>query len=225
MSALSSRVDEAVAALREAEQRALTLNEDEDYRAIGADLGVGREAVADLLVSARLSVWAHLRDGTAPPRRTPQCGPARRVLAAQSDGEPVGASDLDRAREHLASCEPCTEARVALREAELACRTWRTTPPAGRPAPAVSPTGRKSDHQATRSARSALVVAGRRRLVAAAVGLVLLVAVVVAIAGGSDPAPTPGAPKTGPGSAQSAGQDVVPPPGDKFCPDDQPDCK
>ncbi len=183
MSVLASRVDEAVAALPAAEQRVLALKEKDgaDYRAIGEELGVGREGVAELLVSARLSVWGHLHEAGPPPRRTPQCAPARYVLAAQGDGEAVSAGDLDRAREHLAGCEPCQAARLALREAEIACRTWTTTP-------AVSPDGGYSHREATQTARPSLVV-GRRRLIAAAAALLLFIAVLVAAFGGDDPAP------------------------------------
>ena len=117
--------------LAEAEAEALALRERDgaDYREIAARLGTGREGVADLLVSARLGVWARMHDAQPPARRTPQCGPARRVLAAQGDGEAVGPRDIERAREHVAGCEPCQAARLALREAELACRAWRATPP------------------------------------------------------------------------------------------------
>lgn len=226
--ALASRVDAAVAGLREPEQRVLALRERDgaDYRAIAAEISTGREGVADLLVAARLGVWAAMHEDVPPRRRTPQCGPARRVLAAQADGEAVSATDADRAREHLAGCDQCQSARLALREAELACRAWRTTTPitsrTQSPAPSVSRNRGNVPSKATRSR----LAAGRRRLAVAAVAAVLLVAILFAALSGSDDAPPPPAPPpTGQGSAEAPGTDVVPPPGDRFCPAEDPDCR
>jgi hypothetical protein len=219
--ALAGRVEGALSSLDEAERQALAMRERDgaDYRAIAEKLGTGREGVADLIVGARLAVASQLHGEPPPPRRTQQCGPARRVLAAQADGEAVGPQDLERAREHIAGCEPCAAARLALREAELACRAWSTTPLDAPPPPPVSPRSPYRGNQATRTI-------ARRRLIAAAVGLVLLVAILVAaLSGGGDTQLIPAAPSPGPGSAQGSGKDVVTPPGDKFCPDNRTSCK
>lgn len=221
--ALASRVADAFSKLREAEAQALALREREgaDYRTIASRLGVGREGVADLLVAARLSVWSSMHDAPPPPRRSAQCGPARRVLAAQADGEAVSPADAERAHEHVAGCKPCRDARLALREAELACHAWRAAPNRAAEVPEGGTRSARLVPTGTRTARIA-----RRRLVAAVVALVLLVAIVIAaVASGGDPPVRPAAPATGPGSAQGSGKDVVPPPGDKFCPAEQPDCK
>ncbi len=229
--ALASRVEGALGSLNEPQRRALELRERDGagYREIADVVGTGREGVADLLVGARLTVWARLHDESPPPRRTPQCGPARRVLAAQADGEPVSTQDLDRAREHLAGCEPCVEARIALREAEIACRAWRSNPAPQLPvdanrAPLLPESG--SNPARLASGGSGAARFARRRLIAAVVGVVLLVAVLaIAFGGGGDGTVVPGAPKPGPGSAKGSGRDVVPPPGDKFCPDNRTNCK
>lgn len=223
--ALASRVEEALEGLGESERTALELRTqaDWDYAAIGAQLGTRREGVADLLVAARLGLRAAMHGETPPPPRiTPQCGPARRVLAARADGEAVSLEDTTRAREHVEGCEPCLEARLALREAELACRSWSSAERSDSPdpAPAVSLDRPQKDGQATHRAR------GRRRIVAAVVALVLFGAIVAAaLTSGSDDPPAPAAPPTGQGSADAPGKDVVPPPGDRFCPAEQPDCK
>lgn len=221
--ALASRVEDALSAIGPRERLALDLREREGagYRPIADRLGTGREGVADLLVAARLGVWSHLHDEPAPPRRTSHCAPARRVLVAQDDGETVTVADADRAREHLLECQPCQAARLALREAELACRAWRATPPTSAAEP-VSRSGGYIHRQATRFP----LPGARRRIVAVAVLVVVLVAIVIAaVTSGGDAPVRPAAPAPGPGSAQGTGKDVVPPPGDRFCPAEQPDCK
>jgi hypothetical protein len=213
VSALAGRVDAAIAGVGVSERRALERREADgaDYAVIAAELGVKREQVADLLVAARLEIAAAI-DGTAPPARlVKQCGPARRVVAAQQDGEAVGARDLDRAGAHIEGCEACQAARVALQQARLACRTWSTTAPA-------PPVG----------AAPAVTAAGRRSRLAAVVAVIalILVALVVALGGGGDEdgVPAPAAPPVGQGSADADGEDVVPPPGDEFCLPDEPGC-
>lgn len=231
MTALAERVDAVFSTLREAEQRALAMREREgaDYRAIAAALDTGREGVADLLVGARLGVWSALHGAPPPARRTAQCGPARRVLAAQADGEAVSASDAERAREHVAACEPCAAARVALREAELACRAWNRVPSvplATSRVPSVPESGTRAPRVSATGTSGTRLAEGRRRLIAAAATLLLFIAIVVAaVTNGSDAPPRPAAPQTGPGSAQGSANDVVPPPGDRFCPQEQPDCR
>jgi hypothetical protein len=214
--ALAGRVEDAMADLDERERFVLQARErkNEDYKQIAAQLETGREAVADLLVSARLAVRAHVRDAPAPPRRSPQCGPARRVMAAQHDGEPLHPEDLDRLREHLSDCAPCREARLALREASLACAAWRRTPRenlgARRPEGGMATTARR---------------AGRRRLaVAAAAALLVLVLLVAALSGGDDTPGAPAPPRPQAGSAAGSGQDVIPPPGDQFCAEGETGC-
>jgi len=163
--------------------------------------------VADLLVAARLRVSEAIDGEPAPERRTPQCGPARRVVTAQLDGEAVSARDLDRASAHIEGCDPCQAARLKLQEARLACRAWSAAPPS--PVAAPSP-----------------LAAGRARLAAVVGGVaLLLVLVVVVLGGGSESAPpAPAAPPVGQGSAEADGQDIVPPPGDEFCLPDDPTC-
>lgn len=216
--ALAERVDGALEDMGDAERRALELRErGANYARIAGELGVRREAVADLLVSARLAVRAHVREGPAPPRRTQQCGPARRVMAAQQDGEAVGLGDLERLREHLEDCQDCQAARLALREAALACRAWRAPREKKGSLPSFSPAPQAVPMPA---------VARRRRLVAlvAAALAALVVAIAALSAGGDDPG-TPAAPVTQPGSADAPGRDVVPGPGETFCLDEDPDCK
>ncbi len=217
--ALAGRVEDALAGLDADETAALEAREREgaDYKAIAARLGTGREGVADLLVSARLAVRAHVRSAPVPERRSSQCAPARRVMAAQQDGEAVGLEDVERLREHLADCEPCRQARRDLREAALACAAWRRAPreDVQRIQRAIRP----------RPAPRAGVAAGRRRLavaVAAVLLLVLLLAVV--LGGGGDDVTAPKAPVPQQGSATGSGDDVVPPPGETFCAEGEPDC-
>jgi hypothetical protein len=214
--ALAGRVEDALADLDARERLALEAREreSEDYTRIAERLDTGREGVADLLVSARLTVRAHVRDAPAPPRRTPHCGPARRVMTAQQDREPLHAQDLERLREHLAECEPCREARLALREASLACAAWRKAPAqprARRPLVGMPTTARR---------------AGRRRLAIAVAGALLLVVLLIAaLGGGGGDTGAPAAPKPQPGSAAGSGQDVVPPPGDQFCAEGETGCR
>jgi hypothetical protein len=218
-SALATRVADALSDLDEQERFALEARErsGEDYALIAQKLATGREGVADLLVSARLAVRAHVRDVPAPPRRTPQCGPARRVMTAQQDGERLHPEDLERLREHLADCVPCREARLALREASLACSAWRRIPP--------SELAVREPEPRRRARPRDTVAEGRRRLAVAVAGLLVLLVILIAALGGDGggtPAPVP--PEPGPGSAQGSGEDVVPPPGDAFCAEGEPDC-
>ncbi|MEA2124150.1 MAG: hypothetical protein QOI80_932 [Solirubrobacteraceae bacterium] len=223
--ALAGRVDAALADLDEPERIALEARErdGDDYARIAERLGLRREGVADLLVSARLAVRAHVREAPEPPRRTAQCGPARRVMAAEQDGEAVGPRDLDRVREHLATCEPCQAARLALREAALACRAWRTLPPGAAPPPPPVP----ATARARTRPRPAAVSVGRRRAAAAIAALVIVIVLLAVVLGGSGGGNggAPAAPPTQQGSADAPGRDVVPPPGDKFCPAGELDCK
>jgi hypothetical protein len=216
-SALAGRVEAALAELDRPARVALEARErgGEDYASIAERLGVGREGVADLLVAARLSVRSHVHAGPEPPRRSPQCGPARRVMAAQHDGEAVGRGDLERLREHLEGCAPCRDARLALREAELACRAWRTAPAGTASSPPPVPARPRSP-----------AAAGRRRLVAAIAGaVVLLILLAVILGGGGDGnSGAPAAPTPQAGSADAPGRDVVTPPGDTFCSTEEPDC-
>jgi hypothetical protein len=218
--ALAGRVEDALAELDERERLALEARErsGEGYKEIAERLETGREGVADLLVSARLAVRAHVRDAPAPPRRTPQCGPARRVMTAQQDGERLHPEDLEKLREHLAECEHCREARLALREAGLACSAWRRTP--------------REEIEAVAEPRPVRVrprdpvAAGRRRLAIAVAGLLLVVVLLLAALSGrgGDPG-APAAPVPSPGSATGSGQDVVPPPGDQFCAEGESGCR
>ncbi len=215
--ALASRVGAALESVGRREREALECRESQgmDYAAIAAQMEVKREQVADLLVAARLKVTEAV-DGRPPPERvTPQCGPARRVVTAQQDGEAVGARDLDRATAHIESCEVCQLARVSLQEARLACRVWASAPAAD---PAPSP----------RRGVIAAPPASRRGRLAAIAGAIVLGLVVLAIAvGGGDGEsvpPLPSAPPVGQGSAEADGEDVVPPPGDEFCLPDEPGC-
>jgi hypothetical protein len=214
--ALAGRVEDALAELDEHQRFALEAREreNEDYKQIAAQLEMGREGVADLLVAARLAVRAHVRDAPVPPRRTPQCGPARRVMTAQQDGERLHPQDLEKLREHLAECEHCREARLALREAGLACSAWRRTPPERIGQAPVAPVRARDP-----------VAAGRRRLAIAIAGLLLVIVLLVVVfsGGGSDPG-APAAPRPQPGSASGSGQDVVPPPGDQFCAEGETGC-
>ena len=215
--ALAGRVEDALAELDADARHALELRERDQrsYADIASELGVRRENVADLLVAARLAVRAHVRDAPLPPRRSGQCGPARRVMAAQQDGEAVGGGDIDKLREHLEGCRPCRDARRDLREAALACSAWRRTDPSEQPAPPDAPAPR------------APAAAGRRRLalaVAVAV-VVVLVIVLVALGGGNGDVNAPPAPKPLPGSARGSGKDIVPPPGERFCAQGEPGCR
>ncbi len=226
--ALAGRVEDALAGLPADERTALdrVARRGDDYLRIAGDLGTSREGVADRLVSARLAIWARLHDGDAPARVTPMCAPARRVLAALADSEAVAPSDADRCREHLAECEPCVAARVALREAELACHAWRDTAPPSAADRVTSVPETGTDLPRVTPPRPGPVLAARRRLVAAVVAVVVLLGALALIFGGGDDAvPRPAAPAAGPGSAQGSGKDVVPPPGDRFCPAEEPDCK
>lgn len=163
-------------------------------------------------MTARLRVSEAIGGEPAPERLTPQCGPARRVVAAQLDTEQVSARDLDRASAHAEACEPCRAARVALVEARLACRTWSSAPAA-----AAAPVARRDRGAAVRRNRLAGLVA------AAALLLVLLVVALGGADADSGP-PAPVAPPVGEGSAEADAEDVVPPPGDEFCLPDAPDC-
>lgn len=216
--ALAGRVQDALAGLEPDARRALELREREErsYSDIAAELGVRRENVADLLVAARLAVRAHVRDTPLPKRRSAQCGPARRVMAAQQDNEPVGGGDVDRLREHLAGCESCRDARRDLREAALACAAWRRTDPAEAAA-------RPLDEG--NGARGALA-AGRRRLaVVAAAAVVVVVLLIAVLSGGGRGVDAPAAPKPLPGSAKGSGKDIVPPPGEQFCAQGEQGCR
>lgn len=209
--ALAGRVETVLGDLAGDERAALERRErnEASYADIAAELDIRREQVADLLVGARLRVAEEL-DGTPPPDRvTPQCGPARRVAAAQQDGEPVTARDLDRAAAHFAECEPCRLARRSLQGARLACRGWATAPP-----PPPSPTS--------------LPAAPQRRRLAVAIGafVAVLLALAIAFGGGDDddlPA-SPAAPAVGQGSVDAESRDEISPPGEQFCAPEEPNC-
>lgn len=147
---------------------------------------------------------------------TPQCGPARRVAAAQQDGELVTARDLDRAADHFAECEPCRLARRSLQGARLACRGWATAPPPPPGGPRAAP-------------RVGGSAAPQRRRLAVAGGAVvaLLLALAIAFGGGDDDSlpPAPAAPAVGEGSVDADSRDEISPPGEQFCAPDEANCE
>lgn len=228
MRSLGLRVGNVTGELPERERRALTLRERDGagYAAIADALGVAAGEVAGLLVSARLEVRESVRTRPLPGPASPQCPRGRELLAMQQDGELDGDGDRAWLREHLQGCESCRAVRVALREADLACRAWVALPvAAGAPArvaavaaaPVAAPARAPATAPRPRRAPAPAAAAARRprrvRPVAVLTAALLLAAVAVAAAaiggglGGTDavtPAAATPAPTAAPTTAPAA---------------------
>jgi RNA polymerase sigma-70 factor (ECF subfamily) len=203
----------------ERQREALALRELEElsYDEIATIMEMNRNSVAQLISRARISLRDELR-GTALASiavASPQCERALPLIAMRDDGQlDPGGEDEAWLDAHLAGCERCRLGVEAMQEAGASYRAWAPI--------AVAPwlleeTMAKAAEQAgadwseplaaalaSRGAAGTRRFARRRRLIAAAglIGVLLGVGVATVVAG-DDPAPVPEQPAEATGAAQS----------------------
>jgi len=123
-------VQRANAALPERHRLALALREleDMDYAQIGEVLEVTPDAVAQLLVRARLGLRRQLRIASVDEERM---APACRARLADIGSLIDGQLDQDRAyvlRQHLSTCATCAQVRSSFEDARIRYRAWLPIP-------------------------------------------------------------------------------------------------
>jgi hypothetical protein len=246
--ALAQRVARALQELPADQREALELRERDgaSYAIIGEQLERTVDGAAVLLVAARMALRQRVLGSPAVPTSGDYCVQARAWLAAMEDSEHLEVEEIQWTRAHVRECETCPSARRALREACLASRAWAA---AGAPEPAVPEDDDDDDEDfdgveeeleevederqpgmelegpggsATAMVRhrrpSAFTLLRRRLSLAAGAGATVLVLGLLIFGGGGDA--TPG------GRTASTPSDggIVPPPGEQFCADGEPDC-
>jgi RNA polymerase sigma factor (sigma-70 family) len=208
------QVRRANSRLNERQRLALALREVEDqgYDDIGHVLEIGPDAVAQLLVRARLALGRELRlEQVDVAKLAPSCRARLGEIGALIDGELDGdrRSVLSR---HLASCPDCRAAKASFEEARTSYRAWLP----------IGALGLGADVAKAAEGRDLLPESRGRKLSHAkkvGVGIVALIGVIVAVAvtpaitspdqDTTPPPPQPPAPSPQPAPAVSTEEKVV----------------
>lgn len=111
---------------RQREVLALRELGDFSYEEIGAVLGIGANAAAQLLFRARSSLREELHEGAVQSvaATSEDCERAQLLIGMRHDGELVEEEDREWLERHLDECEYCRASRAMLAEVATSYRAW-----------------------------------------------------------------------------------------------------